>query len=411
VTVFGRQTVARLAGVIAALAALSLGAPVAAASASRSDATPGADTSASGATVVVAPAAHDALRALAAERVAAMSLRERAASVVMGHVAGTDPAVLRAYMAASEIGGFILMGANVPADEDVLRDITAGLTLDPELPPLIAIDQEGGDVSRLPWDDLPSARALKTAPPAAATEAFAARGALLQRAGISVNFGIVADVAAGPGEFIYSRALGTDVTGAADRTAAAVVGEAGWALSTIKHFPGHGAAPGDSHETIPSTSMAKGTWLTFDARPFAAGIDAGADMLMFGHLAYTAVDPLPASLSAEWHRVAREELGFDGVAITDDLGMLQASGDPAFADPVANAVTALVAGNDMVLSVMFSNPTSATITVDGIVAAVESGQLAAERLDEAATRVTEARLRVAAEGRGMAPCSSCPPAG
>lgn len=133
-------------------------------------------------------------------------------------------------------------------------------------------------------------------------------------------------------------------------------------------------------------------------------------MLMFGHLRYTAVDPAPASLSAEWHRIAREELGFDGVIVTDDLGMLQASGEPAFADPIANAVAALIAGNDLVLSVMFTDAGSAARIVDGIVAAVESGALPAQRLDDAATRVAALRLERADAGDGFAPCPDCAPA-
>jgi beta-N-acetylhexosaminidase len=116
-------------------------------------------------------------------------------------------------------------------------------------------------------------------------------------------------------------------------------------------------------------------------------------------------------MSAEWHRILREELGFDGVAITDDLGMLQASGVPAYADPVANAVGAIAAGNDMVLAVVYTTPDSASRIVDGIVAAVEAGTLPAARLDQAATRVTALRLTLAAEGRGLVPCADCASAG
>ncbi|KQZ84628.1 glycosyl hydrolase family 3 [Microbacterium sp. Root166] len=362
------------------------------------------------ATVRVEAAPADAIQDAAAQRVAAMSVREKAASVVMGHLPTTDPAALQAYMAATGIGGFILMGANIPPDEDALRGVTAALTLDAAFPPLLAVDQEGGDVSRLPWDGFASARQLKSEPPAAALSAFAGRAALVQRAGIGVNFGIVADETADPASFIYRRALGTTPASAAERVAAAVEGEGSDALSTLKHFPGHGAAPGDSHQGIPSTPMSKTDWASADGLPFQAGIDAGAPLLMFGHLAYTAVDPAPATLSAEWHRIAREELGFEGVAVTDDLGMLQASGVPAYADTVANAVAALAAGNDMVLAVVFSTADTAPRMVDGIVAAVESGALPAERLEEAAERVAALRLRLAAEGRGLVPCADCAPA-
>lgn len=363
--------------------------------------------------VRVAPAPPDdgATRERAAARVAAMTLREKAASVVMGHIPTTDPAAAAAYVTANGLGGFILMGANVSGDEDALRALTSALTPDPAFPTLIAVDQEGGDVSRLPWDDLPAARTLKDAPPDAARDAFAARAALVDRAGIAVNFGIVADVTSDRSMFIFRRALGADPAGAAERVRAAVLGEGGQAASTLKHFPGHGAAPGDSHTGIPETGETLDEWRTSDAVPFAAGIEAGAPLLMYGHLRYSAVDSAPASLSAEWHRIAREELGFTGVSVTDDLGMLQASGEPAYADPVANAVSALAAGNDLVLSVMFTTADSAPRLVDGIVAAVDSGALPAERLDEAATRVADLRLARAAAGAGFAPCPACAPAG
>lgn len=361
--------------------------------------------------VVAAPLDSSASSSRAAERVAAMTLREKAASVVMGHIPTADPAAASAYLGANGLGGFILMGANVPANEEALRALTAALTPDPAFPTLIAIDQEGGDVSRLPWDAFPAARTLKDAPPDAARDAFAARAALVDRAGIPVNFGIVADVTADRSMFIFRRALGVDPAGSAERVRAAVAGEAGQVASTVKHFPGHGAAPGDSHAGIPETGESLDQWRASDAVPFAAGVEAGAPLLMYGHLRYTAVDPAPASLSPEWHRIAREELGFTGVSVTDDLGMLQASGEPAYADPVANAVAALGAGNDLVLSVMFTTADTAPRLVDGIVAAVEGGSLPATRLDEAATRVAALRLARADAGAGFVPCAECTPAG
>ena len=388
--------------IAAAFAVAAFAAPVAA-SQGEPDAPPAP-------AVRVEPASADDTARAAKAAVAAMSTRQRAASVVMGHIPTTDPAALQAYMQSSGIGGFILMGANIPADESALRSLTAALTADPASPPVIAIDQEGGDVSRLPWDDFPAARTLKDAPPAAAEDAFAARGALVRRAGIGVNFGIVADETGDSSSFIYRRALGTTPESAAERVAAAVRGEASSALSTLKHFPGHGAAPGDSHSTIPSTAMPREEWQASDGVPFVAGVDAGAPLLMFGHLVYSSVDAAPASLSPEWHRIARDDLGFDGVIVTDDLGMLQASGLPQYADPVANAVSALTAGNDLVLTVVFSTPDTAVRTVDGIVAAVESGSLPAERLQQAAERVAALRLTLAAEGRGLTPCTECAPA-
>lgn len=347
--------------------------------------------------------------ARAAAMVQEMSVAERASTVVMGHVAGTDPAALRSYM-ASGLGGFILMGANIPGTEAELQSLTSALTVDPELPPLVAVDQEGGLVSRLSDDDHAASTSLKGLPVADTSAAFAARGALVARAGITVNFGTIADVTSDPGTFIYGRALGTDPKSAADRVAAATSAQEQFVASTLKHFPGHGAAPGDSHHAIPTTSMGLAEWRDTEAVPFAAGIDAGASLLMYGHLAYTAVDPLPASLSPKWHEIARDDLGFEGVAVTDDLGMLLSSGDPAYADPVANGVAAVAAGNDLVLMIAGSDAQTAGKMAAGIAAAVESGSLPAARLDEAATRVVTLRLQLSAATARWAVCADCEPA-
>lgn len=348
--------------------------------------------------------------ARAAEIVAGMTTSEQAASVIMGHIPQTDPAQLAAYMAQG-LGGFLLMGANIPATPQELAGITAVLVPDPALPPLIAVDQEGGMVSRLVGDTYAASTTLKALPVDETSIAFTGRGSLVAQAGITVDFGTVADVTADPGSFIFGRALGTDPQSAADRVAAATVAQEQFLASTLKHFPGHGAAPGDSHHAIPSTTETLDDWRMSDALPFAAGVDAGASLLMFGHLAYTAVDAAPASLSPAWHRVAREELGFEGVIVTDDLGMLLSSGIPAYADPVANGVSALAAGSDLVLMVAGSTPETAGQMAAGITAAVQNGALPAERLADAATRVLALRLSLSAESASWASCPTCSPVG
>lgn len=344
----------------------------------------------------------------AAAMVESMTTSEQAASVVVGHISTTDPAALSAYMAQG-LGGFILMGGNIPASEVELRAITTALAADADLAPLIAIDQEGGIVSRLESDDYAASTALKSAPLEQTTAAFSARASLVAQSGITVNFGTVADITADASSFIYGRALGTDPSSAAERVAAATVAQERLLASTLKHFPGHGAAPGDSHHAIPSTDESLDQWRASDATPFAAGIDAGASLLMFGHLAYTAVDPAPASLSPRWHEIAREDLGFDGVIVSDDLGMLQSSGIPAYADPVANAISALAAGTDLVLMIAGSTDQTAGKIVTGVTAAVESGALPADRLADAATRVLTLRWELSASSADWVLCSECEP--
>lgn len=393
-----RRYRARSAGALAVVAIATLCAGPAAAAVSTASATP--------APAVVEPVAEDR----AAELVAQMTVAQQAASIVMGHVAGTDAAALRSYM-ESGLGGFILMGANIPATEGELQALTSALTVDPALPPLIAVDQEGGIVSRLNGDDFAASTSLKDRPVDDVSAAFAARGSLTARAGITVNFGTVADFTADSRSFIYGRALGTDPTSAAERVTAATAAQEQFLGSTLKHFPGHGAAPGDSHSAIPSTGMGMEEWRATEAVPFAAGIDAGASLLMFGHLSYTAVDPAPASLSAAWHQIARDELGFHGVAVTDDLGMLLSSGDPAYADPVANGVAAVAAGNDLVLMIAGSDAGTAGQMAAGIAAAVDAGTLPAERLAEAATRVMALRLASSSATAQWAVCPDCEPVG
>lgn len=327
-----------------------------------------------------------------------LTLEQKAAAVLMLHAPGTDPAPLRAYVDAG-VSGLILMGDNVAGTPAEVAALAAGVKADPQAPILVAIDQEGGDVQRLPWDSAPGPSELRDAPVAATQEAFAARAATLAESGVSVNFGIVADVTGDPESFISGRVLGTEPSAAAERVAAAVTGELGVVMSTLKHFPGHGAAPGDSHSSVPTAPLTIDEWRAGPALPFAAGIDAGAELVMTGHLAYPAVDPAPASLSPEWHRILRDELGFDGVVVTDDMLMLQRNGLAEFADPGENAVRAIAAGGDLLLYVLPADPSEFGISVDGLVAsivsAVESGRIPESRLDEAAERVMELRRSLA----------------
>ena len=324
----------------------------------------------------------------------AMTIEEQAASVVMGHIPSTDPEEVGDYM-RSGLGGFILMGSNVEGDEEHLQMLAEALIVDEGLPPLIAIDQEGGGVSRLPWDDLPGGSQLQNTDPEDVQSTFEQRAALVSAAGANVNFGIVADVPADSASFIASRALGADPPSAAKRVFAGVTGERGLVFSTLKHFPGHGAAPGDSHVELPTTDLGLEQWREADALPFAAGIDAGAELLMFGHLVFSSVDDAPASLSARWYDIARSELGFEGVSITDDLGMLLSAGGDEYQDPVQNAVMAIAAGSDMVLMIAGSTPETAGDMAAGIAEAVENGTLSEERLRQAAIRVMSLRLQLA----------------
>ncbi|MCP2030678.1 beta-N-acetylhexosaminidase [Okibacterium sp. HSC-33S16] len=330
-------------------------------------------------------------------RLARMNRTQKISSLLMLHVPGTTASDFRAFVSAHEPGGLILMPDNIAPTLSGIVALGAGATIDTEFPPLIAIDQEGGLVRRIADDDFASSVTLKHRPAAETQEAFAERARLLAAAGVTLNFGVVADVTADPDSFIYGRALGETPAAAAERVAAAVSGETGRVLSTLKHFPGHGRAPGDSHTSIPETSIDIETWTTTDAIPFAAGIAAGAQVVMIGHLKYSRVDDSPASLSNAWYRILREQLDFDGVIVTDDMLMLRDSGHPEYHDASANAVRALAAGATLLLYVLRGSAdvdgTDAETLIRDIAAAVDAGQLTDEVIDRAALRVLQLRYR------------------
>ncbi len=334
-----------------------------------------------GAFPVLSPEAR--IRLYAASRLQSMTLEQKIASMFVVHVAGSDPAPVQGYLAANGAAGVLLLGDNVPGSTEQTAAFTAALQVGEGLGTVIAIDEEGGIVARLSADTFPAAETLKNEPVEATAEAFRQRAALVHQAGANVNFGIVADTTADPSSFIYDRVLGTDAASASDRVAAAVTAEDGQVLSTLKHFPGHGQVPGDSHDSLPSTDVSVAQWQADDAPPFQAGIDAGAPLVMFGHLVYTAVDTAPASLSPAWHSMLRDELGFEGVTVTDDLLMLEASGVPAYADRTTNAIAAVNAGNDLLL---YNSTLDLPPLVAAIASAVRSGTIAESTVDDAVLR-------------------------
>jgi len=338
------------------------------------------------------PVQVDAAEQYALDRLSTMTLAQKVLSMLMVHVPGTQPAN-DAVTTYDGVGGFILMGDNIPVSLQQLSDETAALSKEAGLPVLVATDQEGGIVRRVPTDNAKSAAELRSLEPQATFDAFAQRGALLESVGVSVNFGVVADVASDRSSFIFSRSFGSTGADAAARVAQAVAGES-QVLSTLKHFPGHGAAPGDSHSSIPTTTMSLKEWRASHAVPFQAGIDAGAPLVMFGHLAFTAVDQQPATFSTEWHEILRNDLGFDGVVITDDMGMLERSGVPEYSNQVTNAVRAIAAGNTMLLYV---DAVDTAAIVAAVSQAIDNDELDESIVDEAALKLLEVRRALSKE--------------
>lgn len=360
--------------------------------------------------LIGAPAPLDPAAVYLEQRIGSMTLEQKVAALVMVHVPGTDPAPIRRVIDAHGLAGVILMGDNVGGSAARVAELTRALSSEEGLPVLTAIDQEGGIVRRLREDDFAAPWEIRAAAPAVAEHAFAARSALVAEAGVLINFGIVADVTPDRSSFIHVRTLGETPAAAAERVAAAVRGEQGAVLSTLKHFPGHGASPDDSHVSIPRSALSIEQWRETHAVPFRAGIEAGAPIVMMGHLRFDRISPLPASLSPQWITILRDELGFEGLIVTDDLLMLQRSGVDAYRDPVRNAELALAAGNDLLLYVLPGDP--ATVGVDlgrmisALAEAVGEGRIDESKIDASLERVLALR-RDAADVSG--PYIDCGP--
>lgn len=323
-----------------------------------------------------------------------MTTRQKVATMLMHHVPGTNQTTLSDFLSKYQPAGLIFMGDNTNISDAELTTLTTNLQTDPDLPYLFGVDEEGGIVKRLDSDTYPAAVSLRNQPASVTQDTFQKRTTLLKNVGLNLDFGIIADVTADPNSFIYERVLGTTPDSSAERVSAAIKGSVEGTLSTIKHFPGHGETTGDSHLSVPVVAnVSKSDWQQRDMIPFKAGIDAGANMLMFGHLTYSQIDSKPASLSSVWHQIARDELGFKGIIVTDSMSMLLS--DPSYTNNLQNYIDAINAGSDLILSAANAGVENGGFDVDalidGIVAAVESGQIPESRIDESARRILEIR--------------------
>lgn len=314
-----------------------------------------------------------------------------AGQVMVGRWRGTDPAEAAALVSDLGLAGVQLTGANI-VDEAQVRAVNEAVSVafaasGRDFPPVIGVDQEGGLVSHLSGvtTELPAfaeaGRAVSTGGDGAQTvqEAMTAAALELRGLGFTWVFAPVADVTIGSADpTIGSRSPSTDPTIAGLTAVAAIRGynDAGIA-STVKHFPGHGSATEDSHQTLPVLSGSLDELRERDLRPFEVSIDAGAPAVMVGHLDVTTLAPgVPTSLAPQAYDLLRGEYGFEGVAITDSLGM---GGVMAWESP---SVTALQAGADLLLM-----PADTRLAHQQVTNAIVSGEVPRARAEEAAARV------------------------
>jgi beta-N-acetylhexosaminidase len=257
--------------------------------------------------------------------------------------------------------------------------------------PLIAIDQEGGEVKRLPSlpPDRSPAAIARAGEPSARAQGLAT-GQALRELGIDVDLAPVLDVPAVDGAFITSRAFSNDAgeVAALGTAFGGALQEQGVA-ATAKHFPGLGLA---SENTDLATSTIDTTRAELEPglEPFTAAIGAGFDLVMLSNATYPALDPqLPASQSRRVvEGLLRDQLGYEGVVITDDLdaGALVGAG----LDEGAAAVGAARAGADLLLVAL----TDGSQASDALVRAIRDGELDRASLIESCARTTALRERL-----------------
>ncbi len=322
-----------------------------------------------------------------------MSVRDMVGQMFVVSVGGTEPDYYVEKMVRERnIGGVILFGYNMESEEQV-RSLTASLQqlsmrTEPAVPLFVAVDQEGGDIASAPWvTPRPAAAEVGgRGDPAEARAVAEGIGDELLRAGVNTNFAPVVDT--GFGAAIGNRSYGEDPELVSRMGAASVEGfERAGIVSAAKHFPNHGPAVADSHEALPVVDHDMETLQSYDLPPFRAAVEAGVPMMMAGHLLYPAVDAeRPASLSPKWMGILREDLGFDGVVVTDDLAMAGASGGGT---PERAAVEAVGAGADLL--VVSSPPQQQADAYDAVVAAVESGEIPEERVRASVRRLIEVK--------------------
>ena len=290
------------------------------------------------------------------------------------------------------LGGLVLFGNDFENQTpDSMAQTISGYQNAAEKPLLIAVDEEGGDVTRISqFSAFRDKRfsSLRKRYGQGGLEAVLTeeeeKCRLLSDLGINVNLGPVCDISTDPDAFMYSRSLGQDAQTTAEVTASTVNLMNAFSIgSVLKHFPGYGNNA-DTHTGIAVDSRPLESLKENDLIPFTAGIQAGCGAVMVGHIIVEALDPdYPASLSPAVHRYLREELGYSGVIMTDDL-VMQAITDQYGAGEAA--VMAVLAGNDLLCSTEYA------VQYEAVLQAVLDGRIDIDVLNSAVRNVLEWKI-------------------
>nr|WP_308506517.1 glycoside hydrolase family 3 N-terminal domain-containing protein [uncultured Agathobaculum sp.] len=313
-----------------------------------------------------------------------LSLEAQVAQMFFARCPDVDAAALAGEYG---IGGYILFGRDFEGQTPDSVTATIQSYQDAAATPmLIGVDEEGGTVVRVSAN--PAFRAEKFRSPQALyneggfdliTSDTMEKDELLSSIGVNVNFAPVCDVSTDPNDFMNARSFGRDAAQTSEyvRTVVGQMAADGMGM-VLKHFPGYGNNI-DTHTGIATDERPIETFRESDFLPFAAGIEAGAQSVLVSHNIVTCMDSeLPASLSPAVHDILRDELGFEGIIMTDDL-IMEAITDYTGGENAA--VLAVQAGNDMLVSSDFVTQYNA------VLAAVQDGTISEDRIRESAIRV------------------------
>ncbi len=346
---------------------------------------------------------------------AATSVRRTVLGTLLPGFVGTALPGWVERMLREGLGGVCLFGENIVSAAQLRSLTSAILAANPRA--LIAIDEEGGDVTRLHYDrgaPYPGNAVLGRLDELAATGAVAARvGAELRAAGVNLDFAPDVDINSNPlNPVIGIRSFGTEPAAVARHSAAWVRGlQSQGVAASIKHFPGHGDTAQDSHLALPSVDVPLEVLRSRELLPFAAAVDAGALTVMTSHILLPQLDAEhPATFSSViLQGLLRGELGFDGVIVSDALDMVGASGTIGI--PAA-AVHALAAGCDLLCIGTKNTEEQLEEIVARVEAALAGGELEPARLVEAQERLARLVAWLAGAGPtvGSAPLSPSPTA-
>ena len=291
-----------------------------------------------------------------------------------------------------QFGGYVLFGNDFKGrtKAQVSANIQSYQSAS-KIPMLIAVDEEGGKVNRISLYP-----AFRAAPFLSPRELYTQGGwpliqsdtaekcVLLRSLGINLNLAPVCDVSTDPQDYIYPRTFGGSAAETAQyiSTVVTVMQKNGLGC-TLKHFPGYGSNV-DTHTGIARDERSLEHFRQNDFLPFQSGITAGAPVVMVSHNIVTAMDAEhPASLSPAVHRLLRQELGFRGLIMTDELDMGGIKQYTGGQDP---AVAAVLAGNDLLCCTNYASQHAAVLK------AVQSGTITEARIDESVRRILQYKI-------------------